>query len=196
MNTVWVKLGTDENLFSQETNLCANQSQSSGAVDQILFASCMTTKGWHLESQPESLQQAVASDSPSVNPLKETLDALVREKEKRCQNPELESFSPKTACDPTDVTPQRISDKASVSSEEKSIILKLREEIKKSQACAVETYRNHGGDNSERSAQVLESRQIFNDKNVMDLYEGQQTWGAFDQRRKELCLQLKDVLSR
>lgn len=191
---VWVKPGADESLFAQDRSACVQESSRSvsGSADQNLFAACMKQKGWGLQKEQLILPPA----PPDSGPLQEVFLTLKTDKEKRCVNPAYLSFFSKTACDPQDITASQIADKKNATADEKAVLLKLKMEMQDSQKRALSAYRQYGGESGERSARVLESWQIFNDKNITDLYEGKQTWGDYNRSRKGLSAQLSEALKK
>lgn len=191
---IWVKSGADENAFSRDRSACVHQSQSGDAsrVDADSFAACMNQAGWQVQEKSNAQKEEIASQ-PNL-PMQQSFEELKRDKDARCANVSYELFFRKTACDPENVTPVQMSDKSKVTVYEKTVLLKLQTEMQNSQVRAIQTYREYGGEAGERSAQILESWLIFNQKNMIDLYEGKQTWGDYNRARKNLHMQLSEAL--
>ena len=61
---------------------------------------------------------------------------------------------------------------------------------------AREVARKYGGSIGDEKASIQEHFQSLGDKNIMDLYEGKQTWGEYNKRKKELHEQLMDALKQ
>ncbi len=190
---VWVKAGAGESEFAREKSVCAAQAQSeSSGIDQGVFGKCMEQNGWSVQNEKEIKPQII----PAPNPMQPAFDALAREKEQRCVSDEFRLFFSKTACDPKDITAMQINDALMITEAEKSTVIKLRDQMERSQGRAVAAYREHGGESGERAAQMLESWRVFNDRNILDLIEGKQTWGEYNRYRKGLYLQLAESLQK
>lgn len=185
----WNKPGATQAEFRTDKYQCMQASQqqsgyayvnkyggsaSSGQTTNIpLFNACMNAKGWSLEKQ--SAEAKVA-----VNTLQAKLASI-------CGNPQFAPFYRKTSCRATEITFQELTDTSKISPEEKEVIPELRKALEAYGNEFLDAERKYDGQAGPRRADLFTTRykpQV--DKNYMDLYNGQITWGEFNKRRQEI----------
>ncbi len=193
---IWVKPDASKSDFAHDQDVCIRRAQPAKSnsfgpksADPILFSDCMHQSGWHLQDESRATQ-------PAPGPMQKTLESLRQEKEKRCTSDEFRPFFSKTACDPQDITPGQMADKTTITAEEKKVLLKLKKEMQKSQDKATTAYREYGEEQGDKIARLLESWQVFSDKNVSDLLQKKQSWGNYNRYRKDLYSQLNAELQK
>lgn len=138
--------------------------------------------------QPSATQPTQSAPS---NQLQLALASLKEESNGLCTTLEFAELFVKSACNPTDITFDQLSDGTKITKKQKVTLKKYRA---RADAIAIENQealRRMGGDAGKQIADFLESTMWDAQKNSLNLYKGDITWGGYSQRRKELAVKIQ-----
>jgi hypothetical protein len=111
---------------------------------------------------------------------KDKMDAM-------CANPEHRAFYLKAPCYVNDTKAEHLSDKTTITPEQKTALAKMRTMINELNNDSVQFQLTYEGEQGIKAAHLMESMMFpERDKNLAALSEGKITWGQYNQRRQEL----------
>ena len=194
----WVKTDSTQAEFDQDRYACLQQSQQRVGAAQVniyggssintvttndmLFSSCMNSKGWSLENA----QNKAKNDNmmQQVNQVKAKILAM-------CDKNELKEYYKKTTCGADDISFEQITDTTKITAAQKTALLKQREEVasleKELDALIIQ-----GGEKGKKIINIETSfSRPENEKNNLDLYNEKITWGDYNKRRKEIYIETR-----
>ncbi|MEH2468979.1 hypothetical protein V1281_001765 [Nitrobacteraceae bacterium AZCC 2161] len=194
---LWLKPGAATEEFGQDKYGCMQQSQqpnstayanryggvanSSVITNGSLYDACMNSKGWVLTPVTD-----VKGFNDAMRPIGEEARAI-------CSKDEFQSlYRKKMSCKAIDTTPDQISDRAKVSSEEKAALAKWLEAIQAFNDKVAVIHRQYNPKSGDAVASVVESGAIDTRKLVMELASGTISWGEYNRRRVELAKRMQE----
>lgn len=195
---LWNKTGATEQQFNTDKYQCMQGSQqqtssayigpyggsaSSGqSTNTALFNACMNAKGWRLE------RQSASNQSPQITEeAKAAAEARRRRYEQICADPRFQPYFAKTACGADKITFAQLADTTKASPEVRAIFIDVRNAIDSEVDDWLSAERKYGGAIGAKKANLyLATAKIENDRNNLNLYNGQITWGEYNTRRQEI----------
>lgn len=206
---LWVKPNASQGEFERDKYSCLQQAQqrvgaaqvnayggsavNTVATNDILYSSCMNSKGWSLQNK-EAIQAQAAQNQVKNNELKQQYDAYAANVVSMCARDELKEYYKKTACKAPDVSFEQIADSTKVTPSQKTALVKQREQVAllEKENDAIQRQRGSAGE------KVMAISNSFvrpeNEKNNLDLYNGKITWGEYNKRRKEIFFEAQNKL--
>jgi hypothetical protein len=125
------------------------------------------------------------------NPIKEAFTEAKTASELLCKRTEYEAFYKKSACKEEDLSLEQMSDKSKATTEDKTIISKLREEEKYIVNKLTSNMSNFGSKTDANIALLIRNYSNYADQNYLKLFEGNITFGEFNKKRQEIEIQFK-----
>lgn len=189
--SVWYKSGSSEQEFEMERAQCNAQafSLANGNLYQMVIIQnqCLQGKGWYL-TDPNHLA--------NINNELSTERANSRkESQERCVSPEFELIYAKTPCFTGDIDFKYMTDDTKITTNQKLIFVRWREAIDSSTQKTINIeVRLNGNAGKKYANYALSTMKPDNDKNNLDLYNGQITWGQYNSRRKEIYSKVIDFM--
>jgi hypothetical protein len=138
----------------------------------------MNAHGWNL------VQKTSASGS---TPYRDAIAALNEENRALCSREDLNLFYSRSPCSAREATLEQLADHTKITSEEKSVLLKVRDEINAINAKRLAVHHQYNAQNFAAIAAHLEKMHIANDKLALEYYESRITRGEYNKRRLELA---------
>lgn len=206
--SLWVKPTARPGEFESDRYTCVQQSQqrigvatvnrfAGTAVDQQItndqvFKSCMTAKGWSLNSKEAAEAQVAQSNAVFVS-AKERISQVEAKIQASCVAPEYKEYYAKSACNTNDISFVQLADDTKITELQKIVLLKQQEMIA-TFLKDIDVALRSAGPNGVREADIRKNFQgPMTDKNTLNLYTGKITWGEYNQRRKEILREMQDV---
>ena len=189
--SVWHKAGSSAQEFEMERAQCNAQafSLANGNLFQMTLIQnqCLQGKGWYLVD-PKFVET-------TNNQLSAERGYLKRKNDERCASLEFAPIYAKTPCYAGSVDFKQMTDDSKIIQSQKEIFLKWREEIDAAlrESANIEL-RLNGNVGKKFSNYALTTQKAENDKNNVDLYNGQITWGQYNSRRKEIVSKAVDYM--
>ncbi len=206
---LWVKANAGQDEFERDRYSCLQQAQqrvgaaqvnayggsavNTVATNDMLFSTCMGSKGWSLQNK-EVVQAQAAQNQARNDDLKRQNDQVVANAVAMCNKDELKEYYKKTACRAPDVSFEQIADTTKITTAQKAALVKQREEVAliEKEQDAIERQRGEAG--LKVISVVTNFWRPENEKNNLDLYNGKITWGDYNKRRKEIYVETQNKL--
>ena len=126
------------------------------------------------------------SDADSYKAAREKISALSAQITRLCTNPDYAAYFAKTFCTPNDLTLVVMSEKSRINTVEKNALNAWSQAYDKL-ADEINTTLRQAGPKEKLLAEYLDTIAIpAAQKNRLQLYDGQITWGQYSLRRKEI----------
>ena len=192
--SVWYKAGSSSQEFDMERAQCNAQAFSlpNGNLLQISIIQdqCLRGKGWY----PVDPKQLTDVNNVS-NQLSEERQKFKRKSDELCASVEFAPIYAKTPCYASNVDFKQMADDSKIIQSQKEIFLKWREEIDAALRENVNIeLRLNGNAGKKYSNYTLTTQKAESDKNNVDLYNGQITWGQYNSRRKDIYSKAVDYM--
>ena len=199
---LWIKPNSTQAEFERDRYNCLQDSQqrvgsaqvnayggsaiNTVTTNNMLYSGCMGAKGWSLQSK-EVVQSQMLQNQSKESELKARWDSIKLTIDAMCSNPELKIYYEKTACNASDISFQHIAEESRITSEQKIVLVKQREQVAKIEK-EQDVIQRERGANGQKMINVAQSYvRPENEKNNLDLYTGKITWGEYNKRRKEIA---------
>ncbi len=198
---LWVKNNAGQGEFERDRYDCLQQSQqrfgaaqvnayggsavNSMATNDALFSTCMGAKGWSLQNKEVLDAQAVQNQARDAD-LKRQFDLVNANATAMCNKDELKEYYKKTACRAPDMSFEQIADATKITPEQKTTLIKQREEVALIEKEQDAIQRQRGEVGMKLISIATNFVRPENEKNNLDLYNGKITWGEYNKRRKEI----------
>jgi len=105
----------------------------------------------------------------------------------QCLSIEFKEYYAKTGCLPADITFEQLADTSKITPSQKVVMLKARSMADSANKEVLMIYKNSGQSIFQKYANLIEFTVMpQNDSNNLDLYNGKITWGEYNQKRKEI----------
>jgi len=212
-NNVWYKANSTQEMFAKDRYACLQQAQqpnstayygdyggalqtkqytaNAGMVtNNPLFTACMNSRGWSWVSKDSVNSANNASQSTkqaTANSVKEELDQIAQKIKAVCADAKYAAFYAKTSCQADDLTMAQMTDKSKISPLEK---LQLDEVVTVTKPLIAQMNNVIRRSGNSKDSKVVDYRETVQEqalqKNRLDLYEGKETWGDYNRRRKEI----------
>jgi RecJ-like exonuclease len=206
---LWVKANAGQGEFERDRYSCLQQAQqrvgaaqvnanggsavNTVATNDMLFSSCMGSKGWSLQNK-EVVQAQAAQNQARNDDLKRQYDQVVANVVAMCNKDELKEYYKKTACRAPDVSFEQIADTTKITTSQKAALVKQREEVALIEKKQDAIQRQRGEAGLKVISVVTNFTRPENEKNNLDLYNGKITWGDYNKRRKEIYVETQNKL--
>jgi len=201
---LWVKNNSTKDDFERDRYTCLQQSQQRVGAAQVsayggtaintvetnnlLFSTCMGSKGWSLQDK-EVVQVQAAQNQINNQNLKGQFDQLQGTLVAMCNKDALKEYYKKSACKATDISFEQLADDTTITAEQKTVLIKQREEVALLDK-EFDQFQRQRGDAGIRLINVqVNYVRPENEKNNLDLYNGKITWGGYNKRRKEIAIE-------
>lgn len=201
---LWVKPNASQVDFERDRYVCLQQSQqrvgsaqvnayggsavNTVATNDMLFSTCMGSKGWSLQNKEAVMAQA-AQNQVKNEELKRQNDQIIANAMAMCNKDELKEYYKKTACRAPDISFEQIADTTKITEAQKTALVKQRQEVAMIEREQDALQRQRG----EPGLKIISISNNFlrpeNEKNNLDLYNGKITWGEYNKRRKEIYIE-------
>lgn len=195
----WNKPGASTDDFNADKYQCMQGSQqqtssayisryggsaSSGqSTNEPLFAACMNAKGWTLGTRNVSSDQAAQNNAE----VEAAFKGITEKQAQQCADPKFEPYYSKTACLADKITFEQLADKSKISPAARAIFVEQRSATDTLNRELLDLQRKYGGAMwAKRADLYVATAKVQNDKNNLDLYNGQITWGDYNRRRQEI----------
>ena len=183
-----------------EINYYAGESSNEFINENALFASCMNAKGWHLGPQQVVIGNAkglgVQQDQFTPTALKDTFTVILFDQEALCARAEFAPIYNRAACRIGDLTIAQLADTTKIANADKKLFSQLRKESQDIGRRAAAAYRAFGGEAGRKLAMAIDRAEALAEKNAIDLYAGNVSWGEFNQRRRDVNQLYRDDFRR
>ena len=178
----------------------ANQSSNEFINENGLFASCMNAKGWHLGPQQVVIGNAkglgVQQDQFTPTALRDTFTVILFDQDALCERAEFAPIYSHAACRIGDLTISQLADTTKIANADKKLFSQLRKESQEIGRRAAAAYRAFGGERGRKVAMAIDRTEALAEKNAIDLYAGNVSWGEFNQRRRDVNQLYRDDFRR
>ena len=208
---LWVKPNASQGEFERDRYTCLQQSQqrvgaaqvnayggsavNTVATNDMLFSTCMGSKGWSLQNK-EVVQAQFAQNQARNDDLKRQNDQVLSNAMTMCNREEFKEYYKKTACRASDVSFEQIADTTKITAAQKTALVKQRDEvalIEKEQDAIV----RQRGDSGQKFISIATNFiRPENEKNNLDLYNEKISWGEYNKRRKEIYIEGQNRFQR
>ena len=206
---LWVKPRATQSDFERDRYSCLQDSQQrvgaaqvngyggsaeyTVATTEMLFDSCMGSKGWTLKSkeviQSESIQIQAADTSA-----RDRISQIVEQVKAHCREPEFKELYTKTGCLVSDISFSQIADESRITAEQKLALLKQQDVIMKLNREQDEAMKK-AGLGGVREAEFRRAHLYpMSERNNLNLYSGKITWGEYNQRRKDIPIEFRKIM--
>lgn len=214
---VWVKPTARPGEFESDRHSCLQQSQQRVGVAQVnayggssvntvetnnlLFKSCMNSKGWSLQNQDVAqaqFQQQRLANQQRAEIIKDDFANNLKLVRENCARPELKEYYSKSACLSSEITFAQLADGSYITEEQKAVLLIQREFVAETRKLLWEINIKHYGNLGRKRADFAKSYlDPKEEANNLDLYNKKITWGQYNKVRKEISadfdLRIKDL---
>lgn len=201
---LWIKQNSTQGEFERDKYNCLQQSQQRVGIAQVnayggtatntvqtndmLFSSCMNSKGWSLQNK--DLVEAQASQNQvRNNEIKQRFDQISSDILAMCGREELKDYYKKTACKAPDISFEQIADTTKITSLQKTSLIKQREHVASLEKAQDDVQRLRGEAGQKVISIAINFIRPENEKNNLDLYNGKITWGEYNKKRKEIFIE-------
>jgi hypothetical protein len=189
--SVWFKSGASAQEFEMDRGQCNAQafSLANGNIYQIAIIQnqCLQGKGWQIKNSKH-----IANANLNLNNAREKAR---KDAEERCSIPEFAVIYIKTPCFSDQIDFKHMADETTITADQKQVFVKWREDVDKSyekdNEIEIRLNENVGKKIVDRFQSIFKPE---SDKNNLDLYTGNITWGQYNRRRKEIYLKFIDSL--
>ena len=178
----------------------SNQSSNEFINENGLFAECMNTKGWHLGPQQVVIQNAAGLEMQenqfTPTALRDTFKIILAKQDAMCARPEFAPIFARSSCHLGDLTVAQLADTAKIANADKQVFSQIRKESQDMGREAAAAYRAFGGERGRKVAAAIDRAEILAEKNAIDFYSGNMSWGEFSQRRRDVNQLYRDDFRR
>jgi len=176
-----------------QVNAYGGAATNAVQTNDMLFSSCMNSKGWSLQNK--NVVEAQASQNQvRNNEIKQRFDQITSDIVAMCGREELKDYYKKTACKAPDISFEQIADTTKITSIQKAALVKQREQV----ALLEKDQDNVQFMRGEAGQKVISISVNFvrpeNEKNNLDLYNGKITWGQYNKKRKEMYVEAQNKI--
>lgn len=204
---LWIKPNAGQGEFERDRYACLQQSQqrvgaaqvnayggsavNTVATNDMLFSTCMGSKGWSLQNK-EVVQAQAAQNQARNDDLKRQNDQIVANAIAMCNKDELKEYYKKSACRAPDISFEQIADTTKITAAQKAALVKQREEVALIEKEQDSIQRQRGEPGLKIISVATNFSRPENEKNNLDLYNGKITWGEYNKRRKEIFVETQN----
>lgn len=206
---LWIKQNSTQGEFERDKYNCLQQSQQRVGIAQInanggaatntvqtndmLFSSCMNSKGWSLQNK--NVVEAQASQNQARNnEIKQRFDQITSDIVAMCGREELKDYYKKTACKAPDISFEQIADTTKITSIQKTALVRQREHVALLEKDQDNAQRMRGDAGQKVISISINFVRPENEKNNLDLYNGKITWGQYNKKRKEIYVEAQNKI--
>lgn len=187
--------------FDAEVSYYAsNQSSNEFITENGMFTECMNTKGWYLGPQQVVIQnakdRAVQKDQFNPTALSDTFKTILEKQNAMCARPEFAPVFARSSCHLGDLTIAQLADGSKISKTDKALFSQIRKESQEMGREAAAAYRAFGGERGRKVAAAIDRSEALAEKNAIDLYAGNTSWGEYSQRRRDVNQLYRDDFRR
>lgn len=204
---LWIKPNAGQGEFERDRYACLQQSQqrvgaaqvnayggsavNTVATNDMLFSTCMGSKGWSLQNK-EVVQAQAAQNQARNDDLKRQNDQIVANVIAMCNKDGLKEYYKKSACRAPDISFEQIVDTTKITAAQKAALVKQQGDVALIEKEQDSIQRQRG----EPGLKIISVATNFfrpeNEKNNLDLYNGKITWGEYNKRRKEIFVETQN----
>jgi hypothetical protein len=199
---VWVKPGGTQEAFSTDKYDCAERSKHRASeayinayggaatdgvvINEELFAACMNSKGWYLQShsQATSEKRAGIGKGRKADVAVSAVGDLDRRYTATCSKEEYRSLVRRIPCDISELNLEQLSNSDHMLPDEKVLFMQFFQETQKINAAKANAYRTTGDAIGLKLADLMDRLMATREQLALQLYEGSISWGEFNKQRK------------
>lgn len=203
----WMKPNSTASDFENDKYQCLQQSQQRVGVAQVnayggnavnsvttndmLFTSCMNSKGWSLQNK--DIAQAQAQQQVQRNEeLKNIYAEWMKGVRATCNSSELKEYYAKSACLAQEISFEQLADDTKITKEQKEVLPKQRQAVAENRKISDELQVKYFGELGRRRIDLARTfLDMKNDANNLDLYNGKITWGQYNKVRKDIAIEFE-----